>query len=151
MKPLTKQTKSYQYVKWGTVLGLFILVVVLLVVFTTDYLGSSFFNLAYIFYILISLVRHQGNLYILPKGIILNGKYYPASQIQHYETEQIVRWHELYGYHSRVDNGYKLKFDIKRKMFQPDYVVVEDYAHLQQIMALLDQKGIKGVHKKAQK
>ncbi|MDR6999810.1 hypothetical protein [Neobacillus niacini] len=148
MTPLTKHTKSYQYVKWGTVVALFILAVLLALVFTTEFLGSSFFSLAYLFYLIISLVRHQGNLYILPKGIIFNGKYYMASEIHHYETEQIVRWHELYGYHSRVDNGYKLTFDIKRKIFQPDYIIVEDSSLLQQITALLDQQGIKGVHKK---
>ncbi|MDQ6598627.1 hypothetical protein E2K98_13955 [Bacillus salipaludis] len=147
MTPLTKHTRSYQYVKWGTVFALLILVVILAIVITTEFLGSSFFSLAYLFYLIISLVRHQGNLYILPNGIIINGKYYSASQIHHYETEQIVRWHELYGYHSRVDNGFKLTFDIKKKTFQPDYMIVEDSSHLRQITDLLDQQGIKGVQK----
>jgi hypothetical protein len=56
----------------------------------------------------------------------------------------------LYGLDSRVDNGYKLKFDIKRKVFQPDYVVIENHTHLQQIIAFINQQGIKGVRKKAQ-
>jgi len=145
MAPLTKNTRSYQFVKWGTVVALVLLSGILAVIFTTDWLGSSFINLVYLFFVIISTVKHKGNLYIISSGIILHGKYYPSNQIKHYEIEQIVRWHELYGYDSRVNNAYKLTFKVKRRAFQPNYIVVEDTAHLEKISTLLGQQGIIGI------
>ncbi len=69
------------------------------------------------------------------------------NQIKQYEMEQIVRWHELYGYDSRVDNAYKLTFKVKQRLFQPNYIVVKDVAHLEKISTLLDQQGITCVQK----
>lgn len=147
MGPLTKNTKSYLYVNWGTFAALVLLAVLLGIVLSTNWLGTDFLNLAFIFFLIISAVRHQGNLFILPKGIILNGKYYSSNQINSYESEQIIRWHELYGLDSRVNNAYKLTINVKKKFVQPDYIVVKDRTHLEKITALLDQQGISGLMK----
>lgn len=145
MVPLTKNTRSYQLVKWSTMIALILIAGLLGIVVTTDWLGSAYFNIVYLFFAIISAFKHQGNFYVIPNGIILHGKYYPSNQIKHYQIEQIVRWHELYGYDSRVDNAYKLTFKVKQRLFQPNYIVVEDFAHLEKITSLLDNQGIAGI------
>lgn len=147
MGPLSKKTKSYQYVNWGTFAALVLLVVLLGIVLSTNWLGTDFLNLAFIFFLIINAVRHQGNLFILPKGIIMNGKYYSSNQIKSYESEQIIRWHELYGLDSRVNNAYKLTINVKKMFIQPDYIVVKDRTYLEKINALLEQQGISGLIK----
>ncbi|MFZ3589445.1 hypothetical protein ACOI1C_09220 [Bacillus sp. DJP31] len=100
------------------------------------------------FFVIISAVRHLGNLYILPEGIILHGKYYNSNQINCYETEKIHRGHELYGLHDRANNNaYKLTLKVKKKFFQPNYVVIENLIYLEQIILLLDKQGIQGIQK----
>ncbi|MFZ3589444.1 hypothetical protein ACOI1C_09215 [Bacillus sp. DJP31] len=42
MEPLTKEKKSYQFVKWGTPLALGLLTVLVVIVLSTDWLGSSY-------------------------------------------------------------------------------------------------------------
>jgi hypothetical protein len=143
MEPLTKSSKSYRLVKWGTVVILCVLAVLLVLVVMTDWLGESFFTLAYIFFILINSVRHSGNLFILPKGIILNGKLVFYHQIKDCETEQIIRWHPLYGLDDKVNNAYKLTFRLKRTLFQPQFIVVQTAAQLEQIITLLNQRGVR--------
>jgi hypothetical protein len=144
MEPLAKNTKSYRYVKWGTAAVLVVLTVLLVVVITTDLLTSAYFSLAYIFFAVINSVRHRGSLFILPKGIILNGKFVSFSQIKHYQTEQIVRWHHLYGLDSKINNGYKLTFKLKMTFFQPQYLVVTDAKQLEKITQLLERSGVVG-------
>jgi hypothetical protein len=144
MQPISKSSKSYQYVKWGTLAVLLLLFTLFFIVLTTDWIGSSFFSSAYLFFILISTVKHRGCLFILSEGVIVNGKFYSAKQITSYKTEKIIRWHELYGYSTRVDNGYKLTFRLKRSFFNPSsYVVVEDKETLDHIIALLEKQGVK--------
>jgi hypothetical protein len=147
MGPLTKKTKSYKYVNWGTFAALVLLAVLLGIVLSTNWLGTDFLNLAFIFFLIINAVRHQGNLFILPKGIILNGKYYSRNQINSYESEQIIRWHELYGLDSRVNNAYKLTINVKKKFVQSDFIVVKDRKYLEKITTLFDQQGISGLMK----
>lgn len=142
MEPLTKNTKSYRYVKWGTLAALVLLSILLVMVLTTDWLGSSYFSLAYLFFVIINSIRHRGNFFILEKGIILNGRFVPFNQIKHSETEQIVRWHALYGLDSKVNNAFKLTIKLKRTLFQPQFLVVENAAQLEQISALFHQKGV---------
>jgi hypothetical protein len=142
MEPLTKDTKSYQYVKWGTLVALLLLVSLLMVVLTTDLFETSAFTVVYLFIAIITAIRHRGNLFILKKGIILNGKYYSRHQIKHFETEQIIKWHQLYGLHARVNNAYKLTVKIKTNFFQPGFIVVEDREHLERITKLLKELGI---------
>ncbi len=143
MEPLSKKTKSYRFVKWGTISALGLLTVLLVIVLTTDWLRSSNLSLAYLFFVIIHSVRHRGSLFILPKGIILNGKFVFFHQIKHYETEQIVRWHRLYGLDEKVNNAYKLTFKLKRTIFQPELVVIRTAAQLDQITSLLHQKGVR--------
>ncbi|WP_235846850.1 hypothetical protein [Neobacillus soli] len=147
MGALTKNTKSYQFVKWGTAAALVLLTILLVIVVATEWVESSFFSVAYLFFVIISAVRHRGNLFILPKGIILNGKFYSSNQLKSYEIEKIVRWHSLYGLNSRVNNAYKLSINRKKKQFQPEFIVVENLVHLEQITALLNQQGIQGIQK----
>lgn len=49
MEPLSKSTRSYKFVKWGTVVAIVVLLGLLIVILTTDFLGSSFFSMAYLF------------------------------------------------------------------------------------------------------
>ncbi|WP_077210527.1 hypothetical protein [Bacillus dakarensis] len=142
MEPIKKSSRSYQFVKWGTVAALILLTLLLWIVITTDLLGTSFFSFAYLFFVIISAVKHRGNLFILPNGIILNGRYFFAPSIKSYEIEKIIRWHELYGLHPRVDNAYKLTLNVKGNLFHNNYVVVDDPAHLIKIIDLLEQQGI---------
>ncbi|WP_312474515.1 hypothetical protein [Neobacillus sp.] len=143
MEPITKKTKSYRYVKWGTIASLGLLTILLVMVLTTDWFGSSYFSLAYLFFIIMKSVRHRGNLFILPKGIILNGKLVSYNQIKHYETEQIVRWHALYGLDEKVNNAFKLTFRLKRTIFDPPFIVVKNVEQFEHINGLLHQKGVK--------
>ncbi|WP_223820778.1 hypothetical protein [Bacillus sp. S3] len=142
MEPLTKNTRSYRYVKWGTIAALGLLTALFVLVLTTDWFESSFFSLAYLFFIIIGSVRHRGNLFLLPNGIILNGKFVSYNQIKHYETEQIVRWHSLYGLDTNVNNAFKVTFILKRTIFQPQFIVVQNADQLKHISALLLQKGV---------
>lgn len=142
MEPLTKDTKSYQYVKWGTLVAFLLLVSLLMLVLTTNWFESSAFTVVYLFIAIITAIRHRGNLFILEKGIILNGKYYSRHKIKNFETEQIIKWHELYGLQSRVNNAYKLTVKIKNDLFQPGFVVIEDKEHLDRIATLLKQLDI---------
>jgi len=143
IEPLTKNTKSYRYVKWGTIAALVLLTSLLVIVLTTDWLGTSYFSLTYLFFVIINSIRHRGNLFILPKGIILNGKFVSYNQIKHFETEQIVRWHDLYGLDSKVNNAYKLTIKLKRTFFQPHFLVVANAAQLEQISAFLQKEGVR--------
>lgn len=142
MVPFTKGTKSYQYVKWGTMVALILLTVLLWIVLATDWLGSAYFSAAYLFIAIISAIKHPGNLFVLPKGLILNGKYYSVNQIKYYEIEKIIRWHELYGLDSRVNNAYKVTIKAKKKLVQPNFVVVNGLEHFEQIILFLEEVGI---------
>lgn len=139
MEPLTKETNSYQYVKWGTWVAILLIAILLLIVLTTDWFESSAFTVVYLFIAIITAIKHRGNLFILQKGIIINGKYYSKNQMKNFETEQIIKWHDLYGLHSRINNAYKLTIKIKNNWFQPSFVVVEDKEHLDRITTLLKQ------------
>ncbi|PMC40323.1 hypothetical protein CJ195_01020 [Bacillus sp. UMB0899] len=146
MEPLSKNTKTYKYVKWGTFFVLVLLFILLIMVFTTDWLNSSFISSAYLFFVLISAVKHMSCFYVLSDGIILDGKYYSTQQIHSYKTEKIIRWHELYGYSTRVDNAYKLSVKVKGTLFSTTkFVVIDQQEQLNQILNLLDEQGIKKV------
>lgn len=145
MEPLAKNTKSYQYVKWGTIIALVLLTVLLWIVLATDWLGSSFLSVVYLFIVIISLIKLRGNLFILSKGIILNGKFYSSNQIKYYQIEKIVRWHELYGLDDRLNNAYKMTFKVKKELFPQNYIVVKDTDYLEQMIQLLDEQGIPGM------
>jgi hypothetical protein len=149
MEPLTKQSKSYRVVNWVTYAALAILILLLGVVIATDWLGIQLFSFSYIFFMVLNAIRHRGNFFILPDGIILNARYYSFSEIKVYETERIILWHELYGLEQRANNGYKLSFKIKHKMIQPGFVVIEHKEQLEKITKLLEKQGVIGVEKKA--
>ncbi|MEK5440538.1 hypothetical protein [Fredinandcohnia sp. FSL W7-1320] len=147
MEPLSKSTRSYKIVKWGTTAIIIVLIGLLIVILTTDYLGSSFFSLAYFFFALISAVRHRGNLFLLPKGIILQGRYFSYSRVKEYEVERIVRWHDLYGIEDRLNFSYKLTIKVKSIFPFLNFVVVENEEHLDKIIELLETNGIPGKRK----
>jgi hypothetical protein len=144
MKPLTKNTRSYQIVKWGTVAVCILFSALLWMVYATNWLQASFLNLIYLFCVILSWIHHPGNFYILSKGLIVNGRYFTFNRIKKYETEKIVRWHDLYGLESRVNNAYKFTIKLKNGFFQPNYVVIEDLSHLEKIISLLEKHEIKG-------
>lgn len=137
MQPLSKNSRSYQWVKWGTNIIFVILIILLIVVLTSELLGPPILSFSYIFFNLIALVKHQGSFYILSDGLILDGKYISAKEIKHYEVEKIVRWHSLYGLHDRVNNGYKLSFKKKNGFMGSSFVVIEDEEHLKRIQSYL--------------
>jgi len=147
MQPLMKNTGTYQLVKWGTVGVIIFFAILFGILIFTDWLGSQLLSFAYFFFLLINMVKHKGNLYLLPKGIILNSRYYSLNQIASYQAEKIIRWHELYGLHSRVDHGYKLTFKIKNQLIQPHEIVIEDREHIEKVISVLDDLGIKGILK----
>ncbi|RFB10199.1 hypothetical protein DZB84_23025 [Bacillus sp. HNG] len=144
MEPLSKSTRSYKFVKWGTVVAIVVLLGLLIVILTTDFLGSSFFSMAYLFFVIISAIRHRGNLFILPKGIILQGRYFSYSRVKEYEVERIVRWHDLYGINDRMNFSYKLTIKVKGFFPLVNFVVVEKEEHLEKIIHLLETGGVQG-------
>lgn len=150
MVPLSMHSKSFQKVKWGTVAALLFSVLLLVISFTVDQFDNVFLSVAYLFFVIVESIQHPGNLYIVDKGIILNGRYVPTYQITSYRTEKIVRWHPYYGLDARVDNGFILKFSVKRSWFKNNFVVIENLSQLEAITAMLDEYGITGVHKEEQ-
>ncbi|MGE7919102.1 hypothetical protein ACQKM9_09145 [Viridibacillus sp. NPDC093762] len=145
MECLSKNTKSYQYVKWGTVVAILLLVILFVIVLLTDVLGTSSFSIVSLFFVIISAIKHRGNLFILANGIIFDSKFYSFSHIIGYEVEKISRWHELYGLDPKINNGYKLTLNIKNKPFLPNFIVVKDHASLEKIVDLLEKEGISGI------
>ncbi|MGG5254073.1 hypothetical protein ACQYAD_11320 [Neobacillus sp. SM06] len=145
MEMLSKDTKSYKFVNWGTTLTILLLMVMLWIVVTTNWLDSTFLSFAYLFFLLISAVKHRGNLFVLPKGLIVNGRFYTSEKIKGYEVEKIVRWHELYGLDTRLNHAFKLTIHYRNKLRQSSFVVVEDCNHLNKIINLLNRIGIKEI------
>lgn len=145
MEPLTKSTKSYLYVKWGTAAALLLVTILLGVSLVTDWFETSLFSFVYFFFVIIRAIPHRGNLFIFQEGLILNGRYYSNNQIRSYEVEEVVRWHELYGLDDRVNYGYKLTFHVKKlRLLEANYVVVAEQEHLDRILRLLNGQGISG-------
>ncbi|WP_148362718.1 hypothetical protein [Bacillus sp. B-jedd] len=144
MKPISKHTKSYRIVKWGTAAALVFVLGMAGIVFLTDLVSSSIFSLVYIFYFYMSAIRHPGNFFILQKGIILDSKYISPSSIKEFSVEKIRRWHALYGYHSKVNNGFKLSFSFKNKLIPSSFVVIAEEKDLDEIIKLLEAQGILG-------
>ncbi|MGE6752739.1 hypothetical protein ACQKFO_04795 [Rossellomorea sp. NPDC071047] len=148
MQPLTKETKSYQWVKWGTVGVIGLLTVLLAVVYWTDMLHQSIFSIVYLFFILISSIKHRGNFYLLAGGLILNGYYFPWARVKGYEVEKIIKWHELYGLDDKINQGYKLEVKVN-KWIQPQFIVVRDQAHLDRILSLLENQGVQNIRERS--
>ncbi|WP_071459677.1 hypothetical protein [Bacillus massilinigeriensis] len=144
MIPLSAQTSSYKKVKWGTVVAITILVILLVF---TNYLDRAFLSMAYLFFLMIESTRHPGNLYIADKGIVLHCRYIPATSIKHYRTEKIVKWHSLYGIDTQVNNAYKLTFKMNKSWQQSHYVVIKNFEELEKITRLLGLQGIPRVQK----
>jgi hypothetical protein len=142
MEPLTKHTKSYHYVKWGTMLAIILLIFILGIVLSTDWLDSSLFSVGYLFVFIITAIKHRGNIFILTNGFILNGRFYTYQQLKNYQVEKIIRWSELYGLDSRVDNGYKITFMIKNRPYRQNFVVIRNELHLKRLTDFLAEKGI---------
>ncbi|WP_409252965.1 hypothetical protein V1502_03275 [Bacillus sp. SCS-153A] len=149
MEPLTKDSTSYRVVKWGTLAALVLLTLLLWVILFTNWVDTMFFSISYLFFLIISAVRHRGNFFVLPGGIILNARYYHFSEIKIYEAEKIIKWHELYGLDPRANNGYKLSFKIKNKLFQPNFLVIQHQEQMEKIWGLLEENGVSGVKKEA--
>jgi len=145
MESPSKRDKSYLYVKWGTIMALVLLTIVLGIVLFTNWLDSSIFSIAYFLFAIIRVVPNRGNLFVFSRGIILNGRYYSSGQIQNYEVEEIVRWHELYGLHDRLNYGFKLSLRVKSIIpFYNNYVVITNREQLNTITSLLNEQGIHG-------
>jgi len=149
MQPLTKETKSYQWVKWGTVGVISLLTALLAVVYFTDMLHQSIFSVVYLFFILISSIKHRGNFYLLAEGLILNGYYVPWSRVKGYEVEKIIKWHELYGLDDKINQAYKLEVNVKNKWIQPQFVVVRNQKHLDRILSLLEKQGVQNIKERS--
>lgn len=143
MEPLSKDTKSYKIVNWVTIFAALLLMILLGIVIATDWLDSSFLSTAYGIFVLIRFVKHQGNMYILPNGIILNSRFFSFRQLKGFEVEKIVRWHELYGLDDRLNNAYKLTFLFKKRLLVSNYFVVQDHLHLETVADMLKALGLK--------
>lgn len=114
---------------------------ILLILLVTNWLDSAYLSIAY-FFLIIRLIKFPRNLYILKDGLILNGKYYYEKKVKYDQIEQIVRWHSLYGLNSRVNNGFKLEFKVKRNFFQLNMIVIEDKRNLDKIRGILEEQEI---------
>ncbi len=147
MEPLTKRTKSYQWVKWGTRGVIMVLIAVIWIVFRTDWLHENFLIIVYMFFMLIGSIKHRGNLYLLPDGLILNGFFIPWNRVKGYRVEKIMKFHKLYGLDEKVNHGFKLNLNVKNKWFQPSYIVIREHNQLQTILSHLEQRGVKGTKK----
>ncbi|MGF3102933.1 hypothetical protein [Rossellomorea sp. DUT-2] len=145
MQPLTKGTRSYRWVKWGTVGVITLLTALLAVVYWTDMLHQSIFSIVYLFFILISSIKHRGNFYLLAEGLILNGYYVHWSRVKGYKVEKIIKWHELYGLDDKINQGYKLGVKVKNKWIQPQFVVIRDHDQLDRILTLLEKHGVEDI------
>lgn len=143
MEPITKEAKSYKSVHWGTLFAFVVLVGLLVVVLRTNRFDTSFMSIAYLFFVIINAIPHRRNLFILSDGIILDSRHYSFQQIQSYQIEEIVRWHELYGLNDRINHAFKLTILLKRRLFKSQFVVVEDREQLDKITSYLKEHGIK--------
>lgn len=141
MELLSRKTKSYKLTHWGTIIAI-ILLGIIFILLATDKTKIYASNIVYFFLLFFHAIRHPGNLFIFHDGVILNSKYYGAKEIKNVNVEQIIRWHDLYGLHDRLNNAYKLEFTLKRSFFNKQYVVVEDKDLLEQILQLLKEQGI---------
>ncbi|ALC91510.1 hypothetical protein AM500_18260 [Bacillus sp. FJAT-18017] len=139
---LSKRTKSYQIVKWGTSAALIVLAALLVIVMYTDWLSTYLFSSAYLFYLILNAIKHPGNFFVVPNGIILDSKFIASSDIKEYSVERIVRWHALYGLDSRVNNGFKLSFHFNGGLSPADYVVITEKKELETVIKLLNAQGI---------
>lgn len=144
MQPLTKQSRAYLLVKWGTVAVVVIFSVLFGFALVTDWLDTAYLNLIYLFCMATSIIHHPGNFYLLQNGIVLNGRYYSFNQVKRYQVEQIIRWHDLYGLDSRVNNSYKLTLKINNWTNQPNFIVVEDDELLNKMVRVLQHHHING-------
>lgn len=142
MKPLHRDTKTYRIVQWGTVAALFALGILFVVAVVVDLNPALLPTFLYLFLAILLAVKHPGNLYILPDGMILNGRYLPTGLIRGYKTEEIVRWHELYGLDPRINNKYKLTVVLRRRFFTTKFFVVTEREELQKIERSLRKMGI---------
>lgn len=151
MKPLKKGAKTYRIVQWGTVAALFALGIFFVVAMVVDLNPALLPSILYLFLAILLAVKHPGNLYILPDGMILNGRYVPAGRIGGYKTEEIVRWHELYGLDSRINNKYKLTVVLNKSFFTTKFFVVTEREELQKIENLLRTLGIEKLPEEGKK
>ncbi len=144
MEPLSKNSKSYRWVKWGTILILLLLGGLMFLVLWSHSLEPYVFNVGYIFFILLNSIKHHGNFYLLTNGLILNGRFYTWNQLKNYKVEKIHIGHELYGLDDKINNRYKLAVEIKKRLVQPGYIVVTDYDELEKIIHKLHEQRIEG-------
>ncbi|BCB03726.1 hypothetical protein [Bacillus sp. KH172YL63] len=144
MEPLSKRTKSYQLVKWGSRAIIAAVVCLTWFVLTTEEILQILPTVLYLFILSISTIKHRGNFYILPDGLIVNGKFIPWTRIKEYKVEKIMKYHPLYGLDDKINHAYKLSIKVKNIWLQTNYVVVRDPDSLDRILALLEERGITG-------
>ncbi|TMU87469.1 hypothetical protein FGG79_04915 [Bacillus sp. BHET2] len=147
MKPLTKRTKSYQWVKWGSRGVIIVCIGLIWSVFRTDWLHEFHPIVLYMFIMLIGSIKHRGNFYLLPDGLILNGYFIPWNRVKEYRVEKIMKFHELYGLDEKINHGFKLNLIMKNKWFQRSYIVIREHNQLQTILSHLKQRGVEGTMK----
>ncbi|MTH53407.1 hypothetical protein GKZ89_08255 [Bacillus mangrovi] len=143
MEPISKETRSYQLVKWGTPGLLLVFAGASAVILVSD-AEYNVLLLLNVFAGLFNLIKHQGNLFILEKGCIIDGKLYSFHQIKDFEAERITLSHSLYGLNSRLNKAYKLTFRYRNQWHYSRYVVIEDEKHLKKITDLLEERGVSG-------
>ncbi len=146
MEPLTKDTRTYRFVQWGTAVAIVLLGILFVYVITTD-LHFSFLTAANLFGFIIFLVRLPGNFYIHSDGLILNGKFFSPRKIKGYSVEKIVRWHELYGLHPGMNNGYKLTLHFRKGFVFHHFVVIRELEELKKVEKYLHDLGIYELNK----
>ncbi|WP_335869510.1 hypothetical protein [Bacillus sp. 2205SS5-2] len=142
MQPFTSTSKRY---KWINIITLLILAFVGFLgyfVFIDQAIQEQFILVIYLLASVPGWMKQPGNIYIVKKGVILHGLFYRWSEVKSYEVEKVVKWHSLYGYHEKVNNGYLLKVRIKRKWLQPEAVVFSDKKRLDEALSYFHQQEI---------
>ncbi|MEI5907480.1 hypothetical protein WAK64_10465 [Bacillus spongiae] len=142
MRPLTKDAKSYKYYNWLTVVIVLLLIAMFYFVFIDKTIQGNVIVTSYLLLSMTNLIRLPASFYLIPNGLILNGFFYPWSKINSYEVERIVKWHSMYGLHEKINNGYCVRFQIKKRWLRPQPIVISDYETFHFINNYLIERGI---------
>jgi hypothetical protein len=142
MEPLTEESKGYRQVRLLTFLAIILMSSIVTIIIFTDWFDAAFLNIVYMFIPIMSLIKHHGSFFLLQKGIVFQGFFYPWGSIEYYEIEKIIKWHDLYGYHDKVNNGYKLSIKVKGKFTKPSYIVISNREVLDKVLKDFSKHGL---------
>ncbi|WP_243290462.1 hypothetical protein [Bacillus sp. FJAT-47783] len=143
MEQLEKRAKGYRLAHWLTIGLISIMTTILFLVIKFKSLDEiSLLMLSFVLSLHISSVLQRGNFYLLPDGLVINSMFYSWDAVQLVRVEKIVKWHELYGLDDAINDGFKLTVRVKRKLFQPQYIVVTEEEELNEMVSIFEKHHI---------